>query len=127
MIFVIAEPCPLGCYRVVLVKRVTDNHVFAWCSSCGIAWADPAKETWQLGDMGQAELHACLVADGSVIEYATPEDIKRAGLKDLVIAESAADSYSCKSIEQFNATYGCDTKLIEKARKTSEELRRERA
>ena len=84
-----AKPA-LGCGPIVLVKRVTDGHVFGWCSTCGIAWHHPAKETWQLGDMGGAELHAALVANGSVIEHASKEDLERAGLENQVVMKFLA-------------------------------------
>jgi hypothetical protein len=106
-IFSIAPDCPLGCGPVILVKRVTDCHVFAWCVSCGLAWNDPSKETWHLGDVGQPELHATGAALGAAIDFANSEDIKRTGLEGLV-SELARDKYWCDWVDAYNMKYGCD-------------------
>src|SRR5262245_46757500 len=48
-VYTVGERCPLGCLTVILVKRATDGHVFAWCDSCGLAWDDPIKGTSEFG------------------------------------------------------------------------------
>jgi hypothetical protein len=60
--------------------------------------------------MGRAELYAALVANGSVIEYASKEDIERAGLEDQVVMKLQADKWRLGKVEEYNAKYGCGTK-----------------
>jgi hypothetical protein len=120
IIYAIAENCPLACGPVFLMKRVSDGRVFAGCVSCGVAWTDPAK----VGDLGKSEIHACLVADGSFIEYAPLSDIENAGLVAKAVTEITDDGYFSKWIEDYNATYGREPNLIEKARGVAMELRR---
>ena len=120
---VLTEVCPLGCGPVIFVKSSAANRVFAWCVGCGLAWSTPENETWQLGDHGHAEIHACLVADGSTIEAATKEEIRAAKLDTLISLERTDDAWLYDCIERYNATYGTDPGIVERARNVSEQLR----
>jgi hypothetical protein len=103
--FVVGERCPLGCLAAILVKRSRDGHVFAWCNTCGLAWAEPAKESWHLGDHGAAELHAYFVANGSKIELASRDDVERAGLKTIARRVAEMGDWPSRQIEKYNNEY----------------------
>jgi hypothetical protein len=61
-VFISAELCPMPCLMpVIFVRCRTSGLVFAWCVACGCARADPAKESWQRGDLGNCS-HPCLIA-----------------------------------------------------------------
>jgi hypothetical protein len=105
-IFTVGECCPLGCLAVILVKRSTDQKVFAWCGTCGLAWAEPVAESWRLGDYGEAELHAAIIADGSMIELASWEDIKKAGLEHITRPAEPMKDWPEYLIRRYNDTYG---------------------
>jgi hypothetical protein len=107
-VYAITEDCPLGCGPVILVKRITDAHVFAWCVSCGLAWADPAKGTWEPGDLSFSEIHITAVADGSVIDFANGDDVERAGLGEFVAAELPRDKHWTDMVDGYNMKYGCE-------------------
>jgi hypothetical protein len=70
-----------------------------------LAWADPVNETWELGNYGAAELHAALIADGSAIDFASNDDIERAGLKDQENVTWVPDDLWISEIERFNRQY----------------------
>jgi hypothetical protein len=121
---VLTEVCPLGCGPVIFVKSIPATRVFAWCVGCGLAWSAPENETWQLGEYGHAEIHACLVSDGSMIEVAAKEEIRAAKLDNLISLERTDDVWLSDCIERYNATYGTDPGIVECARNVSEQLRR---
>jgi dienelactone hydrolase len=120
---VLTEDCPLGCGPVIFVKSVASKRVFAWCVGCGLAWAAPENETWELGDHGHAEIHASLVADGSIIEAASKEEIRAAKFDHLIALERSDDAWLSECIERYNAAYGTDPGIVDRARNVSEQLR----
>ena len=123
-VFVVAEICPLGCGPVILVKSSIHGNVFAWCVGCGLAWPKPQDETWDLGDTGKSEIHASILANGSPIESATKDEMERAALDHLAVSEIIDDKSLCECIGRYNAEYGSDPTIMERAKRVSAELRR---
>lgn len=109
-VYVLSSRCPLGCLYVVFVKRVTDGKPFAWCPTCGFAWFDPAKETWQLGEYGNAEPHATAISVGSVIDFADDDDVKRLGMIDRAQSMLQDQDWS-KKLEDFNSQFGLNAAI----------------
>jgi hypothetical protein len=104
-VFVLTEFCPMPCLMpVILVRCRTSGLVFAWCVACGCAWADPAKESWQRGNLGDFS-HPCLLAKGE-IELPTREDIGRAGLAHLIVSEQEVDAWWLQQVARVNAEHG---------------------
>jgi hypothetical protein len=104
-VYVIAELCPMPCLMpVIFVKCRAGGRVFAWCAACGCAWADPAKESWQRGDLGDCS-HPCLIAEGE-IELPARESIERSGLGYMIVSEQEADTWWLEQIANYNCEHG---------------------
>jgi hypothetical protein len=107
-VYTVGERCPLGCLAVILVKRATDGHVFAWCSTCGLAWREPVNGTWRPEDWGSTELHAPAITEGATIALATQADVERSFWANLAHPAAAAQNWPLRQIDDFNSKFGCE-------------------
>ena len=103
-VYVVAELCPMPCHMpVIFVKCQASDRVFAWCVTCGCAWAEPAKKSWQRGELGDFS-HPCLIAEGA-IELPAREDIARSGYEQLIVSEMEADMWWLEQVTTFNGEH----------------------